>query len=53
MPATPRLGPATNQTGLLSPADTYIFVLHITDDATLGDSSKPPRLSVLAIPIRN
>ena len=38
--------PATNQTGRLSPADTDAFVLHTTNDATLGDSSKPPRLTV-------
>lgn len=38
--------PATSQTGRLSPADTDIFVRHTTDDATLGDLSKPPRLTV-------
>ncbi|TKC78811.1 hypothetical protein FAZ69_31650 [Trinickia terrae] len=38
--------PATNQTGGLSPADRDIFVLHTTDDATLGDSSKLSRLTV-------
>lgn len=38
--------PATNQTGRLSLADSDTFVLHTTNDATLGDSSKPPRLTV-------